>query len=139
MGGQCGVCGDAIDGPRNNEAPSGKYFTATIVDNYKAGSLIDVRVEMMANHMGWFYFKICPVTNNNVEVTQQCLDQHPLEIIESPTPRTSPYRWDIPGTYTQNIAPGWDLPAYTFKLKLPDGLRWVGIHLTCNHFFLMKK
>ena len=122
MNGQCGVCGDRIDGSRDNEAPSGRYFTGMTTQTYKAGSVIDARVEMMANHLGWFYFKLCPVTNNQVEVTQECLDNYPLEIIQAPTPRTDRYRWDIPGTYTQNIAAGWDLPFYSFKLKLPDGL-----------------
>ncbi|CAF4115995.1 unnamed protein product, partial [Rotaria sordida] len=129
MGGRCGVCGDPIDGPRNNEAPKGKYFTGTIVVTYKSGAVIDVRIEMMANHMGWFYFKICPVTNDAVEVTQECLDRYPLKIVKAPTTTTTAYRWDIPGTYTYNVAPGWSLPAYNFKVKLPHGL-------TCNRCVL---
>ncbi|CAF0875350.1 unnamed protein product [Adineta ricciae] len=123
MGGKCGVCGDRIDGPRHNEAPSGKYFTGIPTHTYKAGSIIDARVEMMANHMGWFTFKICPVTNDLAEVSQACLDQYPLEIIRAPTRRTSKYRWDIPGTYSYSVAPGWDYPSYSFKLKLPDHVR----------------
>ena len=122
MGGKCGVCGDRFDGPRDNEAPSGKYFTATTTSTYKAGSVIDIRVDMQANHMGWFFFKICPVTNNAVEITQECLDQYPLEIVEAPTTRTTAYRWDIPGTYTSSVADGWALPSYSFKVKLPNGL-----------------
>ncbi|CAF4354379.1 unnamed protein product, partial [Rotaria sordida] len=45
------VCGDPIDGPRNNEVPNGKYFTETIVGTYRSGAVIDVRIEMMANHL----------------------------------------------------------------------------------------
>ena len=75
MGGKCGVCGDPIDGPRLNEAPKGKYFTGMITETYEAGSVIDVRVEMLANHRGWIVFKICPALNDSVEVTQECLDQ----------------------------------------------------------------
>ncbi|CAF1206432.1 unnamed protein product [Rotaria sordida] len=51
MGGKCGLCGDPIDGPRNNEAPNGKYFTGTIVGTYRSGAVIDVRIEMMATHL----------------------------------------------------------------------------------------
>jgi hypothetical protein len=129
MGGQCGVCGDRIDGLRDNEAPHGKYFTGVTTHTYKAGSVIDVRVEMKANHRGWFFFKICPVTNNILEVTQECLNPYPLEIVQAPTTTTTRYRWDIPRTYTNSIAPGWDLPSYSFKVKLPDGL-------TCNRCVL---
>ncbi len=122
MDAKCGVCGDPINGPRDNEAPNGKYFTGIPTYTYKAGSVIDVRVDMMANHLGWFFFKICPVTNNMIEVTQDCLDQHPLEIVEAPTTPTTPYMWEIPGTYTPSVAPGWNLPSYSFKVQLPPGL-----------------
>ncbi|CAF1189121.1 unnamed protein product [Rotaria sordida] len=98
MEGKCGVCGDPIDGPRNNEAPNGKYFTGTILGTYRSGAMIDVRIEMMANHLGWFNFKVCPVTNDAVEVTQECLDRYPLRIVEAPTTITNAYRWDISGT-----------------------------------------
>ncbi|CAF5009883.1 unnamed protein product, partial [Rotaria sp. Silwood1] len=92
------VCGDPIDGPRNNEASNGIYFTGTIVGTYRSGAVMDVRIEMMANHLGWFTFKICPVTDNAVEVTQECLDRYPLKIVKAPTTITNAYRWDIPGT-----------------------------------------
>lgn len=85
MGGKCGIRSDPVDGPLDNEAPNGKYFTGVPTNIYKVGSVIDVRVEMKANHLGGFLFKICPVTNNSVEVTQDCLDQHPLEIVQAPT------------------------------------------------------
>lgn len=122
MGGKCGVCGDPIDAIRDNEAPNGKYFTGVPTHTYKAGSVIDILIEMQANHLGWFLFKICPVTNNSVEVSQDCLDQYPLEIVEAPTTPNTPYLWEIPGTYTSSVAPGWNLPSYSFKVKLPDGL-----------------
>ena len=123
MGGKCGICGDPVGRPLDQEAPNGKYFSGIITQTYRAGSVIDVRVEMMANHAGWFIFKICPVTNPLVEVTQACLDKYPLEIVQAPTNRTSAYRWDIPNIpNTGKVAPSWDLPAYTFKLKLPQGL-----------------
>ena len=137
MGGKCGICGDPIDGPRPNEAPNGKYFTGMITETYKVGSVIDVRVEMLANHLGWFVFKICPVTNHSVEVTQECLDKYPLKIVQAPTPPVTPYQWQIPGTYTPDIAPGWDLPSYSFKLQLPTGLKCDRCVLqwdwTCGH------
>jgi hypothetical protein len=38
---------------------------------------------------------------NIIEVTHECLDHYPLEIVEAHPTR---YRWNISGTYTQNIA-----------------------------------
>ena len=122
MDGKCGVCGDPVDGVRKNEAPNGKYFVGIPTHTYTVGSVIDVRVDILAHHMGWFWFKICPVTNHSVEITQECLDQYPLEIVQAPTQPINPYEWMIPGTYTDRVEPKWELPAYRFKLKLPDGL-----------------
>jgi hypothetical protein len=83
--------------------------------------VIDARVDMMANHMGWFEFRIMPAYGNT-EVSQDWLNLLPLEIIQAPSKRTNRYRWDIPGTYSNGVRPGWDRPSYSFKLKLPDGL-----------------
>ena len=47
--GKCGVCGDPWPGPRENE-PGGKYATGTIVRNYQVGQVIDVYIQLTANH-----------------------------------------------------------------------------------------
>ena len=86
-----------------------------ITSTYKVGSEIDVRIDMKANHLGWLNFSICPVTNENIEVTQECLNQYPLAIVQAPTPSNNTYEWTIPGTYTPSVAPGWNLPSYSFQ------------------------
>ncbi|XP_069122394.1 uncharacterized protein [Argopecten irradians] len=76
--GKCGICGDPYNGDRMNEA-GGKYATGLITRKYSEGQVIDIDVQVTANHLGWFEFRVCP--NNNVKkaATQECLDQHVLQ------------------------------------------------------------
>ncbi|XP_059162986.1 uncharacterized protein LOC131946310 [Physella acuta] len=76
--GKCGVCGDAHHGKREHEA-GGKYANGIIAREYKQGDVIDVTVHITANHKGFFEFRICPVQDPKVEVTQECLDKNLLE------------------------------------------------------------
>jgi hypothetical protein len=113
--GACGICGDAADAnPKDSEGPNGKYATGTIVKTYKSGETIDVEIEMQANHMGWFWFKLCPVSGT-AEATQSCLDSHKLEIVSAPSALGSDKTvWKIPD---QNAQGG---SIYKFKVKLPS-------------------
>ncbi|KAK3098656.1 hypothetical protein FSP39_021660 [Pinctada imbricata] len=79
-GGKCAPCGDPLWGPRQHEA-GGKYATGTIARFYAAGQIINVTVELTSNHKGYFEFRLCPNNNPKVAVTQDCLDQFPLEIL----------------------------------------------------------
>lgn len=36
--------------------------------------IFDVEVELTANHQGTFQFKLCPVKDSTIEVTQDCLN-----------------------------------------------------------------
>lgn len=81
QGYRCGVCGDPWDGERENEA-GGKYATGQISRGYHQGSNITVTVQITANHMGFFEFKVCPVNDPEVRATQQCLDQYPLNMAD---------------------------------------------------------
>ncbi|PVD36382.1 hypothetical protein C0Q70_03364 [Pomacea canaliculata] len=85
-GGKCGICGDPYQGPRENEA-GGKYATGVISRVYKQGQTIDVIVEVTANHLGWFEFKICPQNNPKMEATQECLDKHVLRLSDGSATR----------------------------------------------------
>ena len=61
QGGKCGECGDPYDvrlGERENHA-GGQYANGIIVDTYQPGQIIDVDVEITANHYGWFEFRLC--------------------------------------------------------------------------------
>ncbi|XP_058789548.1 uncharacterized protein LOC131663260 [Phymastichus coffea] len=77
--GKCGICGDAWDlkPPRPHET-RGKYGNGVIVRRYRTGSVIPVRVELTANHHGYFEFRTCPMTYRDQEVTQDCLDRYVL-------------------------------------------------------------
>jgi len=85
MGGACGVCGDPFDAPRENEV-GGRFVRADwrpIVANYSAGQVATFTVEITANHRGFVTFKLCAVNDFGVEATQDCLDQHPVQLAPS--------------------------------------------------------
>jgi len=78
--GKCGICGDAWDEPqpRANEA-GGRYGRGVITRKYRKGQSIKVRIELTANHMGHFEFRLCPNNNPAKPATQACLDRYLLE------------------------------------------------------------
>ncbi|XP_060533907.1 uncharacterized protein LOC132706543 [Cylas formicarius] len=78
-GGKCGVCGDAWDSkkPRAHEY-GGTYGQGVIVRKYGVGGLMNVRVELTANHHGYFEFSICP---DFKYTTQACLDENKLKLV----------------------------------------------------------
>ena len=70
------LLGDAFDAnPKEHEAPNGKFANGIIVRDYKPGQVMQVQVEVTANHKGWFIFKLCP--NNDVlqDPTQECFEK----------------------------------------------------------------
>ncbi|XP_055602088.1 uncharacterized protein LOC129750917 [Uranotaenia lowii] len=76
--GKCGECGDAFDAPKPRPHEfGGKWGQGVIVRKYNPGSVITLRVELTASHMGYFEFRIC----DNVQAQQSCLDKHILKII----------------------------------------------------------
>ena len=56
--GKCGVCGDAYNGPREHET-GGIYASNITVSNYEPGSVVDINIEITANHGGTFTFAMC--------------------------------------------------------------------------------
>ncbi|UYV73625.1 hypothetical protein LAZ67_11000076 [Cordylochernes scorpioides] len=90
-GGKCGICGDPWHQkePRDNEA-GGKYGKGIIVRHYKPGQKISVRVQLTANHRGYFEFRLCPNNNPEVEATQECLNQNLLEMADGSGTRYYP-------------------------------------------------
>ncbi|XP_008548003.1 uncharacterized protein LOC103571572 [Microplitis demolitor] len=77
--GNCGICGDAWDikPPRAHET-GGKYGNSIIVRKYKTSQLIPIRIQITANHRGYFEFGVCPMTTRGQEVTQDCLNKNIL-------------------------------------------------------------
>ena len=81
MNGKCGICGDPYDAePKDHEAPNGKYANGIIVNEYQSGGVIDVNVQVTANHKGYFLFKLCPNNNIGQDPYQECFDKFPVKI-----------------------------------------------------------
>ncbi|BFZ03830.1 hypothetical protein BsWGS_06869 [Bradybaena similaris] len=81
-GGKCGVCGDPWNGPREHEA-GGKFANGIIVRKYDVGQVIDITIDLTANHKGYFEFNICPTDDPFDKITEQCLAKYPLSEIET--------------------------------------------------------
>ena len=64
--------------PRPNEA-GGMYGKGVIARKYQKDQTIKVRVELTANHMGYFEFRICPNNKPTKPATQKCLDMNVLQ------------------------------------------------------------
>ncbi|KAK6184670.1 hypothetical protein SNE40_007098 [Patella caerulea] len=114
FGGKCGICGDAWDQklPRDHEA-GGKYGLGIIVEEYKSGSIVEVVVDVTANHKGYFEFRLCPTNDPKKTATKKCLDKYLL-------PQTN-------GDRRFNLSR--DNGIFTLKLQLPK-------YLTCKHCVL---
>merc|ERR1711962_173814 len=112
--GKCGVCGDDYKEkvPRRHEA-GGEFGNGIISRRYTMGQEIDIEAELTTNHKGWMEVKLCPHNNPKVVITQQCLDDNPLEIVN--TPGQSGYRFIIPED-TKKVE------IFRWKVKLPDGI-----------------
>ncbi|XP_053690918.1 uncharacterized protein LOC128739457 [Sabethes cyaneus] len=112
--GKCGVCGDAFDAPKPRPHEyGGKWGQGVVVRRYRPESIITLRVELTASHMGYFEFRIC----DSVKAQQDCLDKHVLKII-SGTPNV-PNPSDL-GTrfYPRNGS-----RIYDMKAELPQGFQ----------------
>jgi len=78
-GGRCGICGDSAEKPSPQDHETGGIYGNKIIGKtYVKNSVIDIEVELTANHRGRFSLKLCPLTKRMNEATQECLDQHPL-------------------------------------------------------------
>lgn len=109
-GGKCGVCGDPYDAPqpRDNEG-GGKYSSGIISKCFeKTASVIEVKVQLTANHLGYFEFRLCEHNDPFTPVTQECLDEHVLGL-----PDDEGSRYYI----------GPELGEYTVQLQLPENVQ----------------
>lgn len=107
--GECGICGDNIkDSPRDNEAPQGKYAKGIIVKKYNVGETIEVKVQITANHKGWFEYRLCQNDDPKAVLTHACFNKTLLSDAE-----TGETRFTIT-TSMFNVM---------HKLKLPSGMR----------------
>ena len=75
---------------------------------YKSGDQVTAKVELTANHNGFFEFKLCPATNEHMEVTQRCLDSYPLKVLNSWTTD----RYVLPSNKAETFDVQLELPAH---------------------------
>ncbi|XP_023029101.1 uncharacterized protein [Leptinotarsa decemlineata] len=82
--GKCGVCGDPhhVEDPRPHEA-GGQFAKGVTSRHYSVGQIIDIEIELTANHLGRFELLLCPNNNPAQEATQECFDQHPLYLVNT--------------------------------------------------------
>ena len=54
-----------------------------IVREYQPGDAMNITVEVTANHMGYFTFRMCPVREQNQDPDQECFDrpEHLLKVL----------------------------------------------------------
>lgn len=50
---------------------------------YKVGSIINVKVKLIANDLGHFRFNLCPLEGPNDLETEMCFNQYPLQLYNS--------------------------------------------------------
>lgn len=109
--GKCGVCGDPFQGPLDNVPPGGKYAAGIISRDFDEGDIIISKVQVTADHRGYFEFKLC--ANNDVSrpVEQDCLDKTVLRILNATAEEPTKYytHWE-------------DWKTYELHLKLPYGV-----------------
>ncbi|CAH1280807.1 unnamed protein product [Diabrotica balteata] len=79
--GNCGVCGDAYTDPHPQENENtGKYGQGIIAATYEAGSVIDVQIQLTANHLGNFTYSLCQLEDPNApEPGEDCFQDLLLE------------------------------------------------------------
>ncbi|XP_069119263.1 uncharacterized protein [Argopecten irradians] len=114
-GGKCGLCGDSYSAERMNE-DGGLFATGIIAKSYLQDTIIEVKIELSANHGGWFEFRLCARNSKYDYLTQECLDRH---VLRSPEGKTRYY-------------PGFSMSSHMISLQLPVGV-------SCNHCVLQWK
>jgi len=71
-GGKCGVCGDAWDQPAPRFHESGGFFANGLLGRrYTPGQIINVEIELTANHKGYFEMRLCPLDGDPTIVERQ--------------------------------------------------------------------
>ncbi|XP_044264472.1 uncharacterized protein LOC123011198 [Tribolium madens] len=107
--GKCGVCGDIYSDPhpQANEN-TGTYGQGKVVRTYDSGSVIDITINLTANHMGYFNFSVCVLQDPNApESGEECFQ--PITLANGEP------RYYIQSTDKSLIV--------DTQVKLPDGLK----------------
>lgn len=114
-GGKCGVCGDAWDSPKPRPHElGGRFGKGVIVRRYAPRDVIVIKVELTANHQGFFEFRVCDDAKNT---EQECLDKSVLHLEGRDETRYYPREGN---------------KVYEMKYRLPDNVE-------CSHCVLQWK
>lgn len=113
IGGKCGECGDdySLPMPRPHEF-GGKYGQGVTVRKYNPGTLMTIRVELTASHMGYFEFRLC----DDIYAKQKCLDKNLLKIVSG-----SPFI-SFPNDISTRFYPRNGSRIYEIRAQLPKDL-----------------
>jgi len=110
--GRCGECGDIWSDPRpraNDEG--GKYGKGIIVANYIQEQAIDIKIQVTANHGGFFEFRLCAdKTSPSDLTTDECFDKHLLQFEDGTT------------RYILGATVGGPSALFNFTVRLPAGV-----------------
>jgi len=79
--GKCGLCGDNwANEIRDHETPN-KYGNGIITAVYEPNEVIEIQVDVTANHKGYFTFRLCAADDDLTDPTQECMDSNVLKVV----------------------------------------------------------
>ncbi|XP_017461927.1 PREDICTED: uncharacterized protein LOC108355273, partial [Rhagoletis zephyria] len=71
--GKCGICGDSYSVRRPRPYETGGKLVRNITTRvYPPGGVIDVVIQLVANHLGTFQFSLCPRNSVDEIETEEC-------------------------------------------------------------------
>ena len=62
-----------------------RFANGIIVRDYQPGGVMNITVDVTANHKGFFTFRMCPVVSEGVDPDQECFDrpENLLQVIDT--------------------------------------------------------
>ncbi|XP_023246711.1 uncharacterized protein LOC106644010 [Copidosoma floridanum] len=54
----------------------------SLYQGYTSGQSIEIKVEITANHLGYFEFSLCPLNSSKDIETEECFDAHPIHLAD---------------------------------------------------------
>ncbi|XP_056648507.1 uncharacterized protein LOC130452973 [Diorhabda sublineata] len=120
--GSCGVCGDIYNDehPQDNEN-TGKYGQGIVVKEYEGGSVIDVFINVTANHLGYFLYSLCELEDPNApESGEDCFESLFLEDGSTNFTVTE----DISEVTNRVVLPNIDCPRCVLRWTYITGNNW---------------
>ncbi|OQR74968.1 hypothetical protein BIW11_08731, partial [Tropilaelaps mercedesae] len=74
--GRCGVCGDSYSEARPRRHETGSSLDPNVtVRTYAPGEDVVIIVDVVANHLGYFEFGLCPRNDSGIRETEDCFQR----------------------------------------------------------------